>query len=165
MLIEERRETNPSSETISLLIVIFLTEPSHNSSSVHVSFLSTGGGFLLAAVVWENIIGLRLLIFLERLGSAVLSIVVSDVLPRLVEPSVESVDVLPLLDEPSDTWDDVLLPLLDEPSDISDDVVLMPLLTEPSVDSDDVVLTPLLIEPSDDCSYNNNGPLFLLVLL
>ena len=52
----------------SLLILIFLTHPSNNSSRVHLSFFSTGGGFV-SAVDRENMIGvvvLLLLIFLDR---------------------------------------------------------------------------------------------------
>jgi hypothetical protein len=52
----------------SLVILIILTHPSSNSSRVHLSFFSTGGGFV-SAVDRENMIGvvvLLLLIFLDR---------------------------------------------------------------------------------------------------
>lgn len=52
----------------SLVIIIFLMHPSHNSSNVHSSFFSTGGGFF-SAVDCEYMIGvllgLLLLVFLE----------------------------------------------------------------------------------------------------
>lgn len=65
----EGRLTNPVSVMTSLVTLIFLTDPSSNSSSVHASFLSTGGGFLLA-VDWEKKMGvvLLLLMFLDKEG-------------------------------------------------------------------------------------------------
>lgn len=52
----------------SLVIIIFFTHPSHNSSNVHSNFFSIGGGFF-SAVDCEYMIGvllgLLLLVFLE----------------------------------------------------------------------------------------------------
>lgn len=54
----ERVNPYPASEITSLVILIFLSHPWHNSSRVHASFLSIGLGFFLAVVVdCENIIG------------------------------------------------------------------------------------------------------------
>lgn len=53
----------------SLVIFIFLTQPSSNSSSVHGSFLSIGGGFFLALDCEKKIGVVLLLVFLEREGS------------------------------------------------------------------------------------------------
>ena len=51
----------------SLVILIFFAQPSSNSSSVHSSSLSIGGGFFLT-VDWEKTMGvvLCLLVFLSR---------------------------------------------------------------------------------------------------
>lgn len=49
-------ETYPGCLIASLVTLIFLTHPKHNSSSVQCSFFSTSGGFLLT-VVCENMIG------------------------------------------------------------------------------------------------------------
>lgn len=51
----------PVSEITSLVILIFLTHPRHNSSSVHSSFFSIGWGFV-RAMDCEYIIGVVLLL-------------------------------------------------------------------------------------------------------
>lgn len=67
ILIMKRRVTNPLTMA-SLVIIIFLTHPSHNSSNVHSNFFSIGGGFFNAVdceYMIGVLLGLLLLVFLE----------------------------------------------------------------------------------------------------
>lgn len=57
--------TYPSFEMTSLVILTFLTHPWQSSSSVHSSFFSIGWAFL-RAVVCEKIIGVLLLMILDK---------------------------------------------------------------------------------------------------
>lgn len=66
-----KKLTNPASVMTSLVIFIFLTQPLSNSSSVHGSFLRTGGGFFLSLDCEYKIgVVLLLLMFLDREGAA-----------------------------------------------------------------------------------------------
>lgn len=84
----------------SLLILIFLTHPSNNSSRVHLSFFSIGGGFL-SPVDCEYMIGvllLLLLVFLDREGTGLTGFSVSgDLMSLNKEASVSELLLLLLL--------------------------------------------------------------------